>query len=368
MKIWHIGALPSPQSVDGVNSTIWLTAKEQSLMGHQVSLIFDTLPDETALNLARQIGIESIHIPANKWHYRANILAPLLQSTPPDLVHMHSVFVPRLASLAKDLIRRQIPYAITPHAMHSGMLHRGRLKKLIYGWSIEKPRFYAAAAISVVTPAEEIAVRAFVPDYQGIIRWVPNPIDMDSFSYNTWNGDIDANKIVYLGRFDVLHKGIDLLIEIAKNMPNCHFHLYGSEDAKTKAWLEKLKCDLPINLTFHHPVFGTEKIEVLTQASLYIQMSRWEVFGISIAEAMALGLPCAIAGTLNLAEVFQEYDLGAVLPADPQLAAAALQTILDRPDLLQAWSQQSRAFAHQHFHPKAVAQGYLNLYEEVLSR
>ncbi len=368
MKIWHIGALPSTRSVDGVNSTIWLTAKEQSLMGHQVSLIFDTLPDKIALNLAQQIGIESIHIPANSWGYNPKFLSPLLQSSPPDLVHMHSVFVPKLASLAKDLVRSQIPYVITPHAMHSGMLERGRLKKQIYGWAIEKPRFRAAAAISVVTPAEEIAVRAFVPDYQGIIRWVPNPIDLDSFSQNTWNGDIDAKKIVYLGRFDVLHKGIDLLIEIARKMPTCHFHLYGSEDAKTRAWLEKLTSDLPANLTFHRPVFGTEKIEVLTKASLYIQMSRWEVFGISIAEAMALGLPCAIASTLNLAEVFQKYDLGAVLPADPQLAAAALQTILDRPDLLQAWSQKSRAFVHQHFHPKAVAQGYLNLYEEVLSR
>jgi hypothetical protein len=41
--------------------------------------------------------------------------------------------------------------------------------------------------------------------------------------------------------------------------------------------------------------------------------------------------------------------------------------MLDQPELLQAWSQKSRAFVQQHLHPIAVAKAYLNLYEEVLS-
>ena len=368
MKFWHIGASPTLQDVNGINTAIWLTAKEQALLGHQVALILDAPPDESASSLAKQVGIELIHIPANTWRYSPQVLKPLLQSTPPQLVHIHSVFIPRLASLGKFLTRYKIPYIITPNAIHPRLLQRGRLKKLIYSWLLEKPRFRAAAAISVVTPGEETAVRSFVPGYKGIIRWVPNPFDLDNFSQHTWKQDIAAKKVVYLGRFDVLHKGIDLLIEIARRMPDCQFHFYGSEDAKTKAWLEQLQANLPANVTFHTPVFGLEKIEALVGSSLYIQMSRWEVFGISIAEAMALGVPCAIAETLNLAEVFHKYDIGAVLPADPQSAATALQTILDRPDLLHAWSEKSRAFVQQHFHPKVVAKSYLNLYEEVLSR
>jgi len=367
MKIWHIGAASSPQSIEGVSTTVWLTAKEQALLGHQVALILDSAPDEAASNLAKQVGIELIQVPANTWRYDFKTLSPLLQSASPQLVHVHSVFLPRLANLGKYLVQSQIPYIITPHAMHTRMLHRGRLKKLIYSWLLEKPRFIAAAAISVVTPAEEDAVRAFVPSYKGIIRWIPNPIDIGLLQQHRWQGDVGAKKIVYLGRFDVLHKGIDLLIETARRLPDIEFHLYGGEDAKTKAWLEQLKCNLPPNVFFHCPVFGIEKIKVLSEASLYIQMSRWEVFGVSIAEAMGLGVPCAIADTLNLADVFRQYDLGAVLPSDPKAAAASLQEVITQPALLQSWSQKSQAFVDQHFHPSAVAKEYLNLYEEVLS-
>jgi glycosyltransferase involved in cell wall biosynthesis len=366
MRIWHIGCLPSPQSVDGVNATVWLVAKEQAKLGHQVSLLVDMLPDESDLKLANQLGIDLIYVPTNRWAYQSEVLTLLLQSTPPQLVHQHSVFLPTLASLGKSLVNYQIPYIITPHAMHPSMLQRGRLKKLIYSWLLEKPRFKSASAISVVTPGEGDAVRAFVPNYKGIIRWVPNPIDTNSLEKYTWKGKVDAKQIVYLGRFDVLHKGIDLLIATARNIPEIEFHLYGSEDAKTKPQLEQLKRDLPPNVTFHKPVFGAEKIEVLTGASLYIQMSRWEVFGVSIAEAMMLGVPCALAETLNLADLFQKHDLGLVISPDPQLAATQLREALNQPDRLQNWSERSRTFAQHQFNPKTVALEYLKLYEEVL--
>lgn len=368
MQIWHVGASPSLQSVDGVNIAIWLAAQEQARLGHQIYLILDDSPDQSAAHAAEHTGIELIHVPANTWSYKTEVLKSLLQTCPPQLVHVHSVFLPRLASLCRMLQQCQIPYVLTPHAMHPKLLQRGRLKKKIYSWLLEKPRFLAAAAISVVTPAEERAVRAFVPSYNGIIRWVPNPIDVECLDQHGWNGNIQAKQIIYLGRFDILHKGIDLIVEMARQLPDYQFHLYGKEDGKTKTWLDQLQLNLPPNVFFKPPVFGSTKIAALVGASLYLQMSRWEVFGISIAEAMALGVPCAIAETLNLAEVFQQYKVGAVLPADPQAAALALQKILDQPALLHAWSEKSRAFVQQHFHPKAVAKGYLNLYEEVLSR
>lgn len=364
MKIWHVGASCSPQAVDGVNTTIWQVGKAQALLGHQVVLIVDTPPGSSDLTLAAQAGLELIYIPANAWRYDLKVLELLLRSNPPQVVHMHSIFIPKQAVLAKHLVENCIPYIITPNAMAPQLLQRGQLKKNLYSWFVEKPRFCAASAIAVVTPREEKAVRGFVPRYRGIIRWVPNPVDAHNLEGQIWKGDTAVKRLVYLGRFDVLHKGIDILVSIARLLPEVEVHLYGTEDKKTKGWLERLKRSLPPNVHFHSPVFGAEKTQIMAGASVYIQTSRWEVFGVSIAEAMYIGVPCAIADTLNLAELFHQHDLGLVLLPNPNEAAIRLLEVLNQPTQLQHWSELARAFAHAHFHPRTVALNYLMLYQE----
>jgi glycosyltransferase involved in cell wall biosynthesis len=124
------------------------------------------------------------------------------------------------------------------------------LKKSLYSWLLEKPRFYAAAAITAVTPAEEKVVRTFVPHYPGIVRCVSNPIELHDLEGQSWKGDIGAKRVVYLGRFDILHKGIDIMVDIARLLPDVEFLLYGTKDRQTKGWLESLQSNLPANVHF----------------------------------------------------------------------------------------------------------------------
>lgn len=83
MKIWHIGASPSPQTVDGINTTIWLVAKEQALMGHEVTLLLVSPPDENAKRVAEEFNFQLIYIPTNSWSYDLKKLDPILRSSPP---------------------------------------------------------------------------------------------------------------------------------------------------------------------------------------------------------------------------------------------------------------------------------------------
>lgn len=366
MKIWHIGGQASPHMLGAVNYVIWQVARGQALLRHQVALIVETPPSKDSLSFAEQIGLELIHIPASAWRYDPKVLRTLLRTEPPQMVHMHSVFLPKQAVLARTLARSNIPYMITPHGLSTQLFQRGRVKKSVYSWLVEKPRFYTASAISVLTPMEAKAVRAFVPHFRGVIRWIPNPVDEGSLGALSWKGGIGTKRLVFLGRFDVLCKGIDILLEIARFLPNVEVHLYGMEDPRTSGWLERLKRNLPPNVYFHSPVFGVEKARVLADASLYIQTSRWEGFPISIAEAMCLGVPCAIAETINLAELFRQYDLGLVLPQNAEEAATRLSEGLNQPTQLRHWSERAQAFAREHLHPRTVASSYLKLYEEVI--
>ncbi|MEA5573565.1 glycosyltransferase family 4 protein [Calothrix sp. UHCC 0171] len=369
MKIWHVGASPSPQTVDGLNATVWLIAQEQALMSHSITLLLASPPDEYAQKIAKKTGIQLMHIPTNIWSYDMKKIELIVNSNKPDIVHMHSVFLPNLATLAKYLVRKKIPYVITPNAISSKLLKRGWFKKKIYSWLLEKPRFYQASAISSVTPKEEKAIRDFVPNFTGIIKCIPNPINPNQITENRWKGNLKAKKLVYMGRFDVLHKGIDILVEIARLLPSdIELHLYGTEDVKTLKWLKHLQSNLPSNIYFHSPIFDSNKAAILSEASLYIQMSRWEVFGISIAEAMYLGLPCAVASTVNFAELFDQHNLGIVLSPEPQTAANRIVEIFKQPAQMKHWSESAQSYARLHLLPTTIAKSYLNLYQEVIEQ
>ena len=363
MKIWHVGAAPNPFRVDGVSRTVWLLSTEQARLGHEVSLILDGEPTPEAHEMAGAVGLKLHDLSSGSY---ANQVEELLSALRPDVVHMHSVFIPRQAVLGKVLRTARVPYVITPHAgLAPQVLARGRVKKSVYSIVRERPRFMRAAAVALVTPAEEKAVRAFIPRYRGIVRWMPNPVEVGMLDPARWHGLAGQKRLVFLGRFDVLVKGIDILIEIARLLPDVKVDLYGTEDAKTLDWLKRLKENLPANVSFHDPIFGKDKAEILAGASMYIQPSRWEGFPVSVAECLYLGVPSSITESLDLAQLFRQHDLGLVLSLRPELAARQLREALSDGARLKQWSQRGREFALAHFYPSAAAQKYINLYNEV---
>jgi peptidoglycan/xylan/chitin deacetylase (PgdA/CDA1 family) len=255
---------------------------------------------------------------------------------------------------------------ITPHAgLAPQVLARGRVKKSVYSIVRERPRFMHSAAVALVTPAEEKAVRAFIPRYRGIVRWMPNPVEVSMLDPARWHGVAEQKRLVFLGRFDVLVKGIDILIEIARLLPDVKVDLYGTEDAKTLDWLKRLRENLPANVSFHDPIFGKDKAQILAGASLYIQPSRWEGFPVSVAECLYLGVPSSITESLDLAQLFRQHELGLVLSLEPAAAAKRLREALADGARLRQWSARGREFALAHFYPSAAAQKYVNLYDEV---
>jgi len=366
MRIWHVGALPSPLEVNGTNAVIWPIAREQAVSGHQVALLLGEAPSRAAEAFAEQGGIELISIPASTWRYAPKALTSLLRPEPPDIVHMHSTYLPKQATLARCLARRGIPYVVT---LHGGLNRQSKwLKKSVYVWLVERSRLRNSSAIAVLSDQEREAVRADVPRYKGVVRLVNNPVDLQNPKAYSWQGDMSARRLVFLGRFHVVNKGLDVLSEIARSLPSAEFHMYGDPEDKTKKQFERLLRGLPQNVHVHDPVFGAEKARVLSSSTVYIQTSRWEGFPISVAEAMYLGVPCAISETIHLAKLFAEEDLGFVLPADTKGAAMGLSEVLTHPPSLLRWSQRARTFAHKHFNARVVASNYVDLYQEVLMR
>jgi glycosyltransferase involved in cell wall biosynthesis len=364
MKIWHVGASPTPFEVNGVCRTVWLLASAQAQLGHDVSLVFDDPPHPITSENARAAGVNLVHVDSNLSNYSREI-GKILHREKPDIVHMHSVFILRQASLGRALQRRRIPYVITPHGgLLPQVFQRGTVKKVVYSWLRERPRFMGASAVAVVVPGEEQDVRAFLRNYHNQIVWMPNPVEIDQLDTHRWQGIGERKKIVFLGRFDVQQKGIDVFLEVARQLPEFDFHLYGTHDWRTRNQLQELMKGMSHNVSFHDPVFGEEKSRIIAEAAMYLQCSRWEGFPVSVAEAMYLGTPSIITDVLHIAPLFEEHNLGLVIPLEPIKAAEMIRQAMQDEDQLNQWSRRGREFAIEHFHPTAVAEKHVKLYEE----
>jgi glycosyltransferase involved in cell wall biosynthesis len=367
MRIWHVGASARPKDVTGVNTTVWLVAQHQAELGHQVSLLVEDPTDSLGEEICRRSGVRIVHVPGNTFHYRSPQIESALEVHKPELVHMHSVYVAKQGTLARLLQRRGIPYVVTPHGgLAFDIMKRGWLKKTIYGHLVERRRFHEADALTIVTPAEEPEVRAFAPKLTDNIHWVGNPVDLKAMGTSQWTRDIGRRRLVYLGRFAVFVKGIDILAAMAALLPDTEFHLYGVDDPRSRKQLEALKSRAPANLHFKNPVFGQDKIDALCNASVYVHMARSEGFPISIAESMHLGIPCALSESIHLSSLFRREDLGLVLSSDPVRAAPAVRAILDQPEKLDYWAKKARKFSDANFNPTAAAQKYISVYDRVL--
>jgi len=367
MKVWHVGACRSPLMVNGVNTSVYALAEEQRKGGDDVCLLLSASPDDAALAFGQQTGTKFVVVPNSLWHYHSAV-ASLLKLSSPDIVHMHSVFIPQQALLGGLLRKAKIPYVVTPHGGFAPqILARGRLKKSIYSSLVERTRVRGASGISAVAQGEEREIRSYVPTFKGDISCIPNAVNPKSLKDVTWEPDSETPKLVFLGRFDIQHKGIDILVELGRHLPEVELHLFGTEDPETRSELVRLKRRCPPNVCFHEAVFGSEKVRVLTAATLYIQASRWEAFGISIVEAMYIGLPCAVASTLHLAPLFEQHDLGLVFDPDPVRASKVIRKVLRDQQLLKRWSTRAKEFACNKFQPVAVAQGFREFYQRSMT-
>ena len=104
---------------------------------------------------------------------------------------------------------------------------------------------------------------------------------------------------------------------------------------------------------------------VLIESSLYLQTSQWKIFSISIVEAMHLGVTCAIADTLSLADLFEEDDLELVFSSALKVAASQLMSAFEKPSQFKHWPNKAKAFVKKK-KPGKLAQDYISFYGEVL--
>lgn len=244
----------------------------------------------------------------------------------------------------------------TAHMRWGAVLSRG-LRVLEHAMIRRASRISATSASSreaanLIAPATPVElVSAGVPS--GLFEIVRRPGDF----------------LLYFGRLDIFHKGIDTLLEavaiLAKSRPAVELRIAGRGSAthKIAAMIETM--GLGRNVKLLGAVSDEERSELLAAAAVQLMPSRFEGFGLAAAEAMAAGVPLIASAVGSLPEVVDAPNGGVMVPpSDPEALAAATVRLLDNPGLRDSLSKSARLSARR-FSWDRVADAHFKFIENV---
>lgn len=177
----------------------------------------------------------------------------------------------------------------------------------------------------------------------------------------------DKKLIGFTGRLNT-PKGLDVLldawVDVVKTYPEVHLALIG--DGPLKAELQAQAADLEIQSSITFCGYRSDVPGILKSLDAYAQPSRWEAFGLSMAEAMSARLPVVASDIPGIREVVVHNSTGILVPPeDPVLLAQAICALLADPNRAREMGQAGRQRVETHFNAATAAQKLARIYEKL---
>lgn len=298
----------------GVTAAIETWAETQRLSGHDVVLFADGPEGVPGLVSVPHLGRRRMtRLP----HFRGPTLADL------DVLTLHEGWTPSHYAAAAQAARAGTPYMVMPHGVYEPSIMKRLKPPRPIRRRLERRLLERAAAIHVFFESEKALVRAVAPEAEFIVLPTPAPPPISP----TWTGG--GGYLAWFGRYDVEHKGLDLLLEALARIPapdRPHLRLRGHDFkgglATTIRLVESLRLSGCVEVG--GPVTGREKSDFVARADAYVHPSRWESYGIALLEVMGTGTPAIVSSAIHLAPGLAARDAALLVEPTPDAWALAL--------------------------------------------
>lgn len=294
----------------------------------------------------------------------------------PDLVHFHGALNPRFIPVGFHCRRQSIPYIVSPHGnlMPQALSHNWLKKKValetILRWYLGRARCYHA-----LCSEEADAILALYPRVD--VRVIHNGVDIGEMPMESMSRSqhTKPRTIAFLGRIDVPHKGIDLLldgaIQAALRPQVTHdvririAGMFASEHDKS-VFEDLMSRGASALASYVGPKYGSEKTAFLRDCDAFIHTSRYEGMPMAILEAMAEGKPCIVTRGTNMADIVSRCDGGWVIGSDPasisemlaQVSSVDEAVLHDKGSRCLRWCKENHNWG-------ALVKQYDNMYRSV---
>lgn len=301
--------------------------------------------------------------------------------TPLDILEIEESF-----GTANSLMKMSKVPIVT--RLHGPWAVIGPILNMQDNWDFKLRVFYEGEAIKkaqgVTAPSFDVLDR--VRTYYNLelpnATVIPNPV-LQVSKENQWH--YDANRkpyLIFVGRFDSV-KGGDLILQAFQHIALINkeielmfvgsdrsVHLNG-EDFTFNDYVQRFIPEEHIKQRIQFlGLCNSEVIAALRKNSLVtIVCSRYEVFSISLTEALSAGCPTVATAVGGMKEIiFNGYNGLLAEPESPESIAEIVLTLIENPEKMQTLSKNAIEDCNKRFSPKAVAAQTVEYYKSVLAR
>jgi glycosyltransferase involved in cell wall biosynthesis len=288
----------------------------------------------------------------------------------PEVVHAHWTYEFALAVLQTGL-----PHVVTCHDSPykvARFFSREKPTRSLYRWLrvfMARKVFRQARCVTAVSSymRDEVQGMARVP-----IVLVPNPVDSFALAL------VKARMAPSSPRFAMVCNGwqahknpqpaLKAFARYRERHPEAVLHLYGNDfgvGQTAEIWAKQQ--GIAAGMVFYGAIPHKQLLEALSNADMLLHPSLEESFGLSIAEAMAMGLP-VVAGESSGAVPWVVGDGGVLCDVrQEQDIYRAIEQVLV-PENYARYSVAARARVESMFTASAVASAYLETYKNALDK
>src|SRR6185437_11341739 len=328
--------------------------------GHQVEVLTTTIVDLHKRPAARSsstiVDGATVHYLGTPLRYRWMGITPTLplalaRMNRPDVVHVFGFRDPITTGVAAWCRVARVPYVFEPLGMFQPRLRKVLLKRALDA-TLYRGVARGAAAVVVASEREGNDVIACGVDPAKVhVRGNGFPEPHTATSNGGLRDQLSipdtAPLILYVGRI-AAGKGIEHLLEVAREIPEAHVVVAGPDDRHgVGAALQRAQSDKATSGRVHTvPVSEQPPRDLYPQADVFVLASAGESFGMVAAEAAAAGTPVVVSDRCGIAGFFGDGE-ALIVPYEREAVVGAIRRVLADPSLREQLSRGGREAARR---------------------
>jgi glycosyltransferase involved in cell wall biosynthesis len=245
-----------------------------------------------------------------------------------DVLVVQGGFVPWNVVACRAAAAANVPYLVMPQGTYGAgsLAHHWHVKRL---WNavLERPLLRGALGAHLHHEDEERGLRRLGVTIPTVIA--PNGISaLDDVG---WDGG-SGGYLLYLGRYDVHVKALDILVRSIALVPRSIrplLRLHGPDHRGGKRRVETLVRELALErwVAVGDPIHGSEKWDALTRAAGCVYPSRWDAWPMAVSEAIGAGVPTLVAD-YPLGRLLAEERAAVLCERSPEGVALGIRRLL----------------------------------------